>query len=155
MFILLINLLICFIFLKIFYFISKEKIYYPFRVAEIYAYFVSNFFLFIFNFFFYNFSYVIIFLFVNTLFFYIFYHLVNMIQTSPRTKILIDLLLCDEIEKDTYFKKYNLEIIVENRLSRFMSSNQIEINEDKIIYNNNKSFFLRILLIIFYLIKKV
>ncbi|MDC0498726.1 hypothetical protein OAO21_06125 [Alphaproteobacteria bacterium] len=78
-----------------------------------------------------------------------------MIQTSPRTKILIDLSFYDEINMDTYLKKYNLEIIVQNRLKRFKSSNQIEINRDNIIYHNKSSSFLKILSIIFFLIKKL
>lgn len=149
------NLFICFIFLKLFYFLLKEKIYYPFRTAEIYAYFCSNFFLFFFNFYYYNMYYGLIFLFINTLFFYIFYHLVNMIQTSPRTKILIDLFSYDRIDMDVYLKKYNLEIIVKNRLKRFKSSNQIEIHGDNIIYDKKSSSFLKILSIIFFLIKKL
>ena len=78
-----------------------------------------------------------------------------MIQTSPRTKILIDLSFYDKINMDTYFKKYNIEIVVQNRLNRFKSSNQIEINNDNIIYNNQSSFFLKILSIIFFVIKKL
>ena len=155
MVLLIINLFICFIFLKFFYFFLKEKIYYPFRVAEIYSYFCANFFLFFYNFYYYDLYYVLIFLFINTLFFYIFYHLVNMIQTSPRTKILIDLSFYDKINMDTYFKKYNIEIVVQNRLNRFKSSNQIEINNDNIIYNNQSSFFLKIFSIIFFVIKKL
>ena len=95
------------------------------------------------------------FLFINTLFFYIFYHLVNMIQTSPRTKILIDLSFYDKIDRDAYLKKYNLEIIVQNRLKRFKSSNQIDFHKDYIIFNNKTSSFLKILSIIFFLIKKL
>jgi len=154
MIILIANLFICFILLKLFYFFLNEKIYYPFRTAEIYAYFCSNFFLFFCNFYYYNIYYVLIFLFINTLFFYIFYHLVNMIQTSPRTKILIDLSSYDRIDMDVYLKKYNLEIIVKNRLKRFKSSNQIEIHGDNIIYDKKSSSFLKILSIIFFLIKK-
>ncbi len=155
MIVLITNLFVCFISLKLFYFFLNEKIYYPFRTAEIYGYFCSNFFLFFYNFYYYNMFYVLIFLFINTLFFYIFYHLVNMIQTSPRTKILIDLSFYDKIDMDAYLKKYNLEIIVQNRLKRFKSSNQIEIHRDNIIYNNNSSSFLKILSIIFFLIKKL
>ena len=155
MIVLIVNLFICFIFLKLFYFFFNEKIYYPFRIAEIYGYFCSNFFLIFYNFYYYNMFHVMMFLFINTLFFYIFYHLVNMIQTSPRTKILIDLSFYDKIERDAYLKKYNLEIIVQNRLKRFKSSNQIDFNKNYIIFNNKNSSFLKILSIIFFLIKKL
>ena len=139
MVLLIINLFICFIFLKFFYFFLKEKLYYPFRVAEIYSYFCANFFLFFYNFYYYDLYYVLIFLFINTLFFYIFYHLVNMIQTSPRTKILIDLLEFRKINIEEYNKLYNLKVIIENRLERFESSNQIEIKQDQIVFNDKKS----------------
>ena len=153
--ILLINILVCIIILKLFYHIFKEKILYPFRIAEIYTYFVSNIFLFFLNFFYNSINLSFVFLFLNTLIFYIFYHLVNMIQTSPRTKILIDLLKFEKISINEYYKSYNLNIIVENRLKRFESSNQIKIVKDQIVFNNNKSSFLKLLSLIFLLIKKL
>jgi hypothetical protein len=78
-----------------------------------------------------------------------------MIQTSPRTKILIDLLKFEKISINEYNKSYNLNIIVENRLKRFESSNQIKIVKDQIVFNNNKSSFLKLLSLIFLLIKKL
>ena len=78
-----------------------------------------------------------------------------MIQTSPRTKILIDLLNLKNISIDEYNKLYNLEIIIKNRLERFESSNQVNIIDDKIYYNNHKSNFLKLLSFIFKFIKKI
>jgi len=78
-----------------------------------------------------------------------------MIQTSPRTKILIDLLGYNKIKINEYFKNYNIEIIVENRINRFLSSNQINFDENKIFYNNKKSFFLNVISIIFLIIRKL
>ena len=151
----LINIFICLIFLKFYYYIFEEKMYYPFRVAEIYAFFTSNIVLFLLNFFFDTFSLALTFLFFNTLFFYIFYHIINMIQTSPRTKILLDLLDVDKINLDEYNNKYNLNVIVENRLQRFNSSKQIKQINGDIIFNDKKSFFLNLLSLIFLLIKKI
>ena len=151
----LINLVFCFLCLKFFYIIFREKIYYPFRLAEIYAYFISNFFLIIINFIFTNIFFTFLFIFTNSLIFYILYHLVNMIQTSPRTKILIDLLGYSKIKMNEYFKTYNIEIIVENRMHRFLSSNQIIVNEDKIFYNKKKSFFLNVISVVFFIIRKI
>ena len=110
----LLNFFITLTFLKFFYIIFKEKLYYPFRIAEIYAYFFSNTILFALNFLLHSIFLSLIFLLFNTLIFYIFYHLLNMIQTSPRTKILIYLIL--NISIDEYNKLYNLEIIIKNRL---------------------------------------
>ena len=151
----LLNFFITLIFLKFFYIIFKEKLYYPFRIAEIYAYFFSNTILFALNFLLHSIFLSLIFLLFNTLIFYIFYHLLNMIQTSPRTKILIDLLKLKNISIDEYNKLYNLEIIIKNRLERFESSNQVNIIDDKIYYNNHKSNFLKLLSFIFKFIKKI
>ena len=151
----LLNFFITLIFLKFFYIIFKEKLYYPFRIAEIYAYFFSNTILFALNFLLHSIFLSLIFLLFNTLIFYIFYHLLNMIQTSPRTKILIDLLNLKNISIDEYNKLYNLEIIIKNRLERFESSNQVNIIDDKIYYNNHKSNFLKLLSFIFKFIKKI
>ena len=137
----LLNFFITLTFLKFFYIIFKEKLYYPFRIAEIYAYFFSNTILSALNFLLHSIFLSLIFLLFNTLIFYIFYHLLNMIQTSPRTKILIDLLNLKNISIDEYNKLYNLEIIIKNRLERFESSNQVNIIDDKIYYNNHKSNF--------------
>ena len=154
-YLILLNLFISLILLKFFYIIFKEKIFYPFRVAEIYAYFFSNTILFVLNFLFYSIFLSMIFIIFNTLIFYIFYHLVNMIQTSPRTKILIDLLKFKKINIDKYYESYNLEVIIKNRLERFESSNQVNIVNNKIYYSNHKSNFLKLLSFIFTLIKKI
>ena len=151
----LLNFVITLIFLKFFYINFKEKLYYPFRVAEIYAYFFSNTILFALNFLLHSMFLSLIFLLFNTLIFYIFYHLVNMIQTSPRTKILIDLLNLKNISIDEYNQLYNLEIIIKNRLERFESSNQVNIIDNKIYYNSHKSNFLKLLSFIFNFIKKI
>ena len=151
----LLNFFITLTFLKFFYIIFKEKLYYPFRIAEIYAYFFSNTILFALNYLLHSIFLSLIFLLFNTLIFYIFYHLLNMIQTSPRTKILIDLLNLKNISIDEYNKLYNLEIIIKNRLERFESSNQVNIIDDKIYYNNHKSNFLKLLSFIFKFIKKI
>tara|TARA_Y100000588_G_C14254052_1_gene924675 strand:- start:2702 stop:2938 length:237 start_codon:yes stop_codon:yes gene_type:complete len=78
-----------------------------------------------------------------------------MIQTSPRTKILIDLLRLQKISLEEYYKFYNLKIIVDNRLKRFESSNQIKIVNEKIYFNKKNSNFLKLLSIIFTIIKKM
>tara|TARA_B100001094_G_C17651919_1_gene540116 strand:- start:324 stop:560 length:237 start_codon:yes stop_codon:yes gene_type:complete len=78
-----------------------------------------------------------------------------MIQTSPRTKILMDLLEFKKINIEEYNKLYNLKVIIENRLERFESSNQIEIKQDQIVFNDKKSNFLKLLSIIFLIIKKL
>ncbi len=151
----LLNFFISIISLKFFYYIFNEKILYPFRLAEIYAFFFANSLMFIVNFVFNSLYLSLLFFIFNSLIFYILYHLVNMVQTSPRTKILMDLLYLKKINIDQYYQSYNLRIIVENRLKRFETSNQIKIINENIYYNNQKSNFLKLLSFIFILIKKI
>ena len=141
--------------LKIYYTIFKKKIYYPFRLAEIYSFFTSNIFLIFSLYFLYNTKLMLVFLLINTLTFYIIYHLINMIQTSPRTKILMDLYKYKQINLTDYLKIYNTEIILKNRLNRFQTSNQVLIKDNEIIYINNKKNFINFLFLIFKLIKKL
>ena len=141
--------------LKIYYTIFEKKIYYPFRLAEIYSFLTSNLFLIFPLYFLYNTKLMLVFLLINTLTFYIIYHLINMIQTSPRTKILMDLYKYKQINLTDYLKIYNTEIILKNRLNRFQTSNQVLIKDNEIIYINNKKNFINFLFLIFKLIKKL
>jgi len=67
----------------------------------------------------------------------------------------MDLLELKKINIEEYNKLYNLKVIIENRLERFESSNQIEIKQDQIVFNDKKSNFLKLLSIIFLIIKKL
>jgi len=141
--------------LKIYYTIFKIKIYYPFRLAEIYSFFTSNIFLIFSLYFLYNTKLMLVFLLINTLTFYIIYHLINMIQTSPRTRILMDLYKYKQINLTDYIKIYNTEIILQNRLNRFQTSNQVLIKDNEIICIKRKKNFINFLFLIFKLIKKL
>ena len=141
--------------LKIYYTIFKIKTYYPFRLAEIYSFLTSNIFLIFFLYFLYNTKLMLTFLLINTLIFYIIYHLINMIQTSPRTKILMDLYKYKQINLTDYLKTYNAKIILKNRLNRFQTSNQVLIKDNEIIFIKHKKNFINFLFLIFKLIKKL
>ena len=141
--------------LKIYYIIFKIKTYYPFSLAEIYSFLTSNIFLIFFLYFLYNTKLMLAFLLINTLTFYIIYHLINMIQTSPRTKILMDLYKYKQINLTDYLKIYNTEIILKNRLNRFQTSNQVLIKDNEIIFIKRKKNFINFLFLIFKLIKKL
>ncbi len=95
------------------------------------------------------------FLLINTLTFYIIYHLINMIQTSPRTRILMDLYKYKQINLTDYLKIYNTKIILKNRLNRFQTSNQVLIKDNEIIFIKHKKNFINFLFLIFKLIKKL
>ena len=65
-----------------------------------------------------------------------------MIQTSPRTKMLLDLYKYKSLKLEEYFsKKYSTKIILDNRINRFLSSNQILVNTSGIhLYKSNSKF---------------
>ena len=150
------NFLSYLIMLKIFFSIFKMKYYFPFRYAD--------FFNFLFNIIifcslsklFYN-DYFWVSIFVNLNLFYIFFHLINMIVTSPRTKIIIDLIKSKnkELDLNKYLKIYNCKIMVENRIKRPKTSKQI-VEKNKIISlskkNKNSLYFISL---VFSLIEKI
>lgn len=77
-----------------------------------------------------------------------------MIQTSPRTKILLDLYDLKNININKYISNdYSTKKILDNRLLRFQSSNQIYIDSSKIYLYGNRSIFIKIIFSVFKLIK--
>ena len=125
----------------------KNKYYYPFRTLD-----VSNFFVNIAVFcpislFYFDLNIFIMTIITNLNLFYILFHIQNMVNTSPRTKILID------INNKANIKKYTEKNIVKNRIKRLLSNKQIIISKNIIKLNNNKKFFYFVNLI-FKLIKK-
>ena len=112
--------------LKIFFSLFNKNYTFPFRHADIYS-FVLNLITFsIFSYIYFP-KYFFIFFLINLNLFYIFFNLINMIVTSPRTKIIIDLKSKKntEININHYLKKYNCNIIVNNRIKRLKTSRQI------------------------------
>ena len=62
---------------------------------------------------------ILLIIFINFLIYHAVYHIGFMIQSSPRTKILLDLYNYKNIDKDEYKKIYTLDVILDNRLNRF------------------------------------
>lgn len=149
------NLIFIMILLKLNYNYFNLKMYYPFRLAELSSFFFANIFSFIFCLLFLDLFIFFIFFIVNSLIFYILYHLINMIQTSPRTRILIDLDNLLKINIEEYKKIYNEKIILDKRIKRFLTSGQIKIENDIIYYLEHKTKFLFLLHFIFKFIKKI
>jgi len=153
---LIINLITYIITLKIFFYIFKTKYYFPFRYAD--------FFNFLFNLSFFGglslycfIEFFWITVFVNLNLFYIFFHLINMIITSPRTKIIIDLIESKKKELDLtkYLKKYNCKKIVENRIKRLKTSKQISEKNNLIKLNKEKRNFFYFIALIFSFIERI
>ena len=139
--------------LKISYFVFNQKMYYPFRIAELVSFIINNTFALIIMIYLFHLKVILLIIFLNCLIFWTIYHISNMIQTSPRTKILLDLYDYKNITKTKYLKLYTIKEILNFRLKRFISSKQIEINNDTIKYKNSKSILLNLVYYIFKFLK--
>ena len=80
-----------------------------------------------------------------------------MIVTSPRTKIIIDLKSKKntEININHYLKKYNCNIIVNNRIKRLKTSGQIIEKNNYFYLRKNKKNFLYIISLVFSFMEKI
>ena len=155
-FLILLNIISYFLSLKIFFFIFKMSYAFPFRRADLLS-FIFNLILFsIISFKFYP-EYFFIFLLINLNLFYIFFHLINMIVTSPRTKMIIDIkgLKNNEIDIRQYLKKYNCTVIVNNRIRRLKTSRQIIEKDNYFFLKKNKMNFLYFISLVFSFIEKI
>lgn len=148
-----INLISFLFILKISYIFFNQDMYYPFRKAEINAFIINNVLALIIMIYLFEIKIILTILLLNCLIFWSIYHISNMIQTSPRTKILLDLYNYNKIKKTEYLNIYTVESILNNRLKRFVSSNQIEINNNIVKHNSKKSILLNLVFYIFKLLK--
>jgi hypothetical protein len=150
---LLINITTYVLTLKIFFYIFKNKYYFPFRYAD-FVNFLFNIIIFTsLSLYFFKYKFIWLIIFVNLNLFYIFFHLINMIITSPRTKIIIDLIESkqNKLNLNLYLKKYNCRKILENRLNRLETSKQICIKNNYISLNRGEknSFYFISLIFLF------
>ncbi len=138
------NVLTYLIVLKIFFSFFRMKYYFPFRYADFFN-FLFNLILFSSLSLIYYSNFFWITVFINLNLFYIFFHLINMIVTSPRTKIIIDLMekKNNELDMLKYLKIYSCKKIVENRIKRLKTSKQIIEKNNLIMLNkkNKNSFY--------------
>ena len=150
------NVLTYLITLKFFFSFFKMKYYFPFRYADFFN-FIFNLILFSsLSLIYYN-NFFWLAVFINLNLFYIFFHLINMIVTSPRTKIIIDLMekKNNELDMFKYLKIYNCKKIVENRIKRLKTSKQIIEKNNLIILNKKNKNSLYFISFIFSLIEKI
>jgi hypothetical protein len=148
-----INLISFLLILKISYLFFNQDMYYPFRKAELNAFIIHNVLALIIMIYLFDTKTILTILLLNCLIFWSIYHISNMIQTSPRTKILLDLYNYKKIKKTEYLNIYTVENILDNRLKRFVSSNQIEINNNIVKHKSKKSILLILVFYIFKLLK--
>ena len=155
LYIFLLNLILFMFLLKIYMLIFKDKYIFPFRVAEIFN-FISNIIInIIISINFFEYEYLFNTIALNCCFFLIFYNMLSMINTSSRTKILLDIFDNKKIKLNKYKKIYNEKIILDNRISRLKTNNEIIIKKNMIKINNDGFKFLQIVIFIFALIKKI
>ena len=150
------NLLTYLLTLKIFFSIFKMKYYFPFRYADLFS-FLFNLILFSSLSLIYYSDFFWITIFINLNLFYIFFHLINMIITSPRTKIIIDLMekKNKELNMFKYLKIYSYKKIVENRIKRLKTSKQIIEKNNSITLNKKNKNSLYFISLIFSLLEKI
>jgi hypothetical protein len=142
-----INIMIYILFLIILNNSIKNKYYYPFRTLDVLNFLINIAVFCPLSLFYFDLNIFIMTIITNLNFFYILFHVQNMVNTSPRTKILMD------IYNKTNIKKYTEKNVVKNRIKRLLSNKQIIINKNIIKLNNNKKslYFVNL---IFKLIKK-
>ena len=155
-FLIILNLIVYFFSLKMFFSIVKMKYYFPFRLADLFSFFLNMLIFLILSYKFHP-DKILLFLFINFNLFYIFFHLINMIITSPRTRLIIDL----KEEKTgiiyikKYLKRYNCKVMVNNRIRRLQTSNQIELQNKYYSLKKGKNNFLYFISLIFLFIQKI
>ena len=124
------NLIFFFLFLILLNNFFINKFYYPFKILDLINFVINITIFSIINFFYFGSNFMIISIIINFNFFYISFHVQNMVSTSPRTKIILNIFTKNK-------KVYTEKNIVENRLNRLQSNQQIFINK-KIIQINKK-----------------
>ena len=146
----LIHNIIIYLFLNLlFYQMIGPKYKYAFRLAEIFTLFFSILVSFLINF--ESLDKFLLCVISNFFLFYIFFHVFNMVQTSPRVKIISIIGLKKNIDQSALLNIYNYKNMIDNRLMRMKSSNQININSDfeiKLSKNSKISEFIYVILII-------
>ena len=149
------NILIFLILLKFFLVIFKDKYIFPFRVAEILNFFtnISLNILITINFFGYEF--LINTIVTNCCLSFILYNMLSMVNTSSRTKILLDLSQNRKFSIRSYLNKYNEKVILDNRINRLKTNNEVLIKKNIIKINENGFKFLKIVIVVFSLLKKI
>ena len=153
-----INLFLYIIFLKLFLVLFGSKYIFPVRVADLFNLITNLIINFAISFYYLNFSVAFNVILINFFLFFIFYSILSMISTSPRTKILLDVHKTKSLNKKDYLKKYNTKVILDNRIKRLLTNSEIIIIKNKKILLNKKKGglnFLPFVSFMFNLMKKI
>lgn len=153
-----INLFLYGIFLKLFLVLFGSKYIFPVRVADLFNLITNLIINFAISFNYLNFSVAFNVILINFFLFFIFYSILSMISTSPRTKILLDVHKTKSLNKKDYLKKYNTKVILDNRIKRLLTNSEIILIKNKKILLNKKKGglnFLPFVSFMFNLMKKI
>lgn len=149
------NIILFILSLKIFLLIFKDKYIFPFRIAEIINFIFNiliNSFLVIY---FLNYKILLNVIVINCCLSFIFYNMLSMVNTSSRTKILLDLIDNQQLDLNKYYNKYNEKVILDNRLQRLKTNSEIISRNSKIIINKEGVKFFKIVIFVFSILKKI
>ena len=152
------NLFLYVIFLKLFLVLFGSKYIFPVRVADLFNLITNLIINFAISFYYLNFSVAFNVILINFFLFFIFYSILSMISTSPRTKILLDVHKTKSLNKKDYLKKYNTKVILDNRIKRLLTNSEIILIKNKKILLNKKKGglnFLPFVSFMFNLMKKI
>ena len=149
------NLVFYFFSLKFFFIIFKDKYIFPIRVAE-YINYIFNIILFaFFTYFIFGIEFIFQILMINTCIAFSFFCILSMINTSPRTKILLDLKK-KKFKIKNYLNFYNYRKLLDNRIKRLKSNNEIIFKNGYVEINKEKNFkFLTLIIFLFNILKKI
>lgn len=156
LFFFIINIILYIFVLKISYLVFKNKYIFPFRIAELWCLGINLImFIFLTKRYFSN-EFIFSTIIINFALFTITFFILSMINTSPRTRIMIDLFEKKKLNKIKYLQNYNEKTIVEKRLKRLKTNNEIIIKKNRILINKEKKAgLLKLIIFIFETMKKV
>ncbi len=78
-----------------------------------------------------------------------------MVNTSSRTKILLDVAKNKFIKINTYLNYYNEKVILDNRIKRLKTNNEVYFDKKLIKVNSKGLKFLKLVIFAFSLLKKI
>ena len=151
----LINLVFYFFSLKFFFILFKDKYVFPVRIAEYINYIFNLIVFLLLSYFTLGKEFIFQILLINTCIAFCFFNILSMINTSPRTKILLDLKK-RKFNIKSYLNFYNYRILLDNRINRLKTNNEIIFKNGYVEINKDKNFkFLILIIFLFNILKKI
>ena len=141
--------------LKIFLIIFKDRYIFPFRVAEIVNLITNLILNVVITIYYFGYEFLLNTIIINCCLSFIFYNMLSMVNTSSRTKILLDVAKNKFIKINTYLGYYNEKVILDNRIKRLRTNNEVYFDKKLIKVNRKGLKFLKLVIFAFSLLKKI